>query len=129
MQPDSINVIVKGKDNLRGGLVNIISYDLLSRMDKQQAANPFNVLIMDESHFLKNMKTARFKAALPLLKVWMILFYSRDPWYLGYNLYILCNNLTKVIVKFSFDLLRLLGWTVFLLVCCHCFQVAKTVIS
>uniref|UniRef100_A0A8C7TRL3 SWI/SNF-related matrix-associated actin-dependent regulator of chromatin subfamily A-like protein 1 n=1 Tax=Oncorhynchus mykiss TaxID=8022 RepID=A0A8C7TRL3_ONCMY len=69
VQPDSINVIVKGKDNLRGGLVNIISYDLLSRMDKQQAANPFNVLIMDESHFLKNMKTARFKAALPLLKV------------------------------------------------------------
>ncbi|XP_064875827.1 SWI/SNF-related matrix-associated actin-dependent regulator of chromatin subfamily A-like protein 1 isoform X3 [Oncorhynchus nerka] len=69
VQPDRINVIVKGKDNLRGGLVNIISYDLLSRMDKQQAANPFNVLIMDESHFLKNMKTARFKAALPLLKV------------------------------------------------------------
>ncbi|XP_055727925.1 SWI/SNF-related matrix-associated actin-dependent regulator of chromatin subfamily A-like protein 1 isoform X1 [Salvelinus fontinalis] len=69
VQPDSINVIVKGKDNLRGGLVNIISYDLLSRMDKQQVANPFNVLIMDESHFLKNMKTARFKAALPLLKV------------------------------------------------------------
>ncbi|XP_041724689.2 SWI/SNF-related matrix-associated actin-dependent regulator of chromatin subfamily A-like protein 1 isoform X2 [Coregonus clupeaformis] len=69
VQPDSINVIVKGKDNLRGGLVNIISYDLLSRMDKQQAANPFNVLIMDESHFLKNMKTARFKSALPLLKV------------------------------------------------------------
>uniref|UniRef100_A0A8C7KH85 SWI/SNF-related matrix-associated actin-dependent regulator of chromatin subfamily A-like protein 1 n=1 Tax=Oncorhynchus kisutch TaxID=8019 RepID=A0A8C7KH85_ONCKI len=69
VKPDSINVIVKGKDNLRGGLVNIISYDLLSKMDKQQAANPFNVLIMDESHFLKNMKTARFKAALPLLKV------------------------------------------------------------
>lgn len=69
VQPDSINVIVKGKDNLRGGLVNITSYDLLSRMDKQQAAKPFNVLIMDESHFLKNMKTARFKAALPLLKV------------------------------------------------------------
>ncbi|XP_071198020.1 SWI/SNF-related matrix-associated actin-dependent regulator of chromatin subfamily A-like protein 1 [Salvelinus alpinus] len=69
VQPDSINVIVKGKDNLRGGLVNIISYDLLSRMDKQQVANPFNVLIMDESHFLKNMKTVRFKAALPLLKV------------------------------------------------------------
>ncbi|XP_056145296.1 SWI/SNF-related matrix-associated actin-dependent regulator of chromatin subfamily A-like protein 1 [Lampris incognitus] len=65
--PDSINVVVKAKDSLRSGLVNIISYDLLSRMDKQQLAN-FNVLIMDESHFLKNMKTARWKAALPLLK-------------------------------------------------------------
>ncbi|XP_076018014.1 SWI/SNF-related matrix-associated actin-dependent regulator of chromatin subfamily A-like protein 1 [Genypterus blacodes] len=68
LSPDSINVVVKAKDNLRSGLVNIISYDLLSRMDKQQPGNPFQVLIMDESHFLKNMKTARCKAALPLLK-------------------------------------------------------------
>ncbi|TDH07013.1 hypothetical protein EPR50_G00119050 [Perca flavescens] len=68
LSPDRINVVVKAKDDLRSGLVNIISYDLLSRMDKQQPGKPFNVLIMDESHFLKNMKTARFKAALPLLK-------------------------------------------------------------
>lgn len=68
LSPDSINVVVKAKDNLRSGLVNIISYDLLSRMDKQQPGNPFNVLIMDESHFLKNIKTARCKSALPLLK-------------------------------------------------------------
>uniref|UniRef100_A0A671Z2A3 SWI/SNF-related matrix-associated actin-dependent regulator of chromatin subfamily A-like protein 1 n=1 Tax=Sparus aurata TaxID=8175 RepID=A0A671Z2A3_SPAAU len=68
LSPDSINVVVKAKDNLRSGLVNIVSYDLLSRMDKQQPGNPFSVLIMDESHFLKNIKTARCKAALPLLK-------------------------------------------------------------
>uniref|UniRef100_A0A8C5APF2 SWI/SNF-related matrix-associated actin-dependent regulator of chromatin subfamily A-like protein 1 n=1 Tax=Gadus morhua TaxID=8049 RepID=A0A8C5APF2_GADMO len=69
LEADSINVVVKAKDELRGGLVTIVSYDLLSRMDKQQqAAKPFHVLIMDESHFLKNMKTARCKAALPLLK-------------------------------------------------------------
>uniref|UniRef100_A0A667YDG0 SWI/SNF-related matrix-associated actin-dependent regulator of chromatin subfamily A-like protein 1 n=1 Tax=Myripristis murdjan TaxID=586833 RepID=A0A667YDG0_9TELE len=68
VSPDSINVVVKAKDNMRSGLVNIISYDLLGRMDKQQLASPFNVLIMDESHFLKNIKTARCKAALPLLK-------------------------------------------------------------
>ncbi|XP_042565675.1 LOW QUALITY PROTEIN: SWI/SNF-related matrix-associated actin-dependent regulator of chromatin subfamily A-like protein 1 [Clupea harengus] len=65
---DSVNVVVTGRDNLRGGLVNIVSYDLLSRVDKQKPAEPFNVLIMDESHFLKNMKTARCRAALPLLK-------------------------------------------------------------
>ncbi|XP_072541661.1 SWI/SNF-related matrix-associated actin-dependent regulator of chromatin subfamily A-like protein 1 [Salminus brasiliensis] len=65
---DRINVVVKGKDSLRSGLVNIISYDLLSKMDKQQLASPFGVLIMDESHFLKNIKTARCRAALPLLK-------------------------------------------------------------
>ncbi|GLD52027.1 SWI/SNF-related matrix-associated actin-dependent regulator of chromatin subfamily A-like protein 1 [Lates japonicus] len=68
LSPDSINVVVKAKDSLRSGLVNVISYDLLSRMDKQQPGNPFSVLIMDESHFLKNIKTARCKAALPLLK-------------------------------------------------------------
>ncbi|CAL8265793.1 unnamed protein product [Lota lota] len=69
VEADSINVVVKARDELRRGLVNIVSYDLLSRMDKQQQpANPFHVLIMDESHFLKNMKTARCKAALPLLK-------------------------------------------------------------
>ncbi|KAM9802484.1 SWI/SNF-related matrix-associated actin-dependent regulator of chromatin subfamily A-like protein 1 [Syngnathus typhle] len=68
LSPDSVNVVVKAKDNLRAGLVNIISYDLLSRMDKQLLGNHFDVLIMDESHFLKNIKTARCKAALPLLK-------------------------------------------------------------
>uniref|UniRef100_A0AAR2JMZ6 SWI/SNF-related matrix-associated actin-dependent regulator of chromatin subfamily A-like protein 1 n=1 Tax=Pygocentrus nattereri TaxID=42514 RepID=A0AAR2JMZ6_PYGNA len=65
---DRINVVVKGKDKLRSGLVNIISYDLLSKMDKQHLANPFSVLIMDESHFLKNIKTARCRASLSLLK-------------------------------------------------------------
>ncbi|XP_068186200.1 SWI/SNF-related matrix-associated actin-dependent regulator of chromatin subfamily A-like protein 1 [Antennarius striatus] len=68
VSPNSINVVVKAKDNLQSGLVNIISYDLLSKVDKQFQTSPFNVLIMDESHFLKNMKTARCKAALPLLK-------------------------------------------------------------
>ncbi|KAK5861167.1 hypothetical protein PBY51_022583 [Eleginops maclovinus] len=68
LSADSINVVVKAKENLHAGLVNIVSYDLLSRIDKQQLANTFYVLIMDESHFLKNMKTARCKAALPLLK-------------------------------------------------------------
>nr|XP_057937596.1 SWI/SNF-related matrix-associated actin-dependent regulator of chromatin subfamily A-like protein 1 isoform X2 [Doryrhamphus excisus] len=68
LSPGSINVVVKAKDNLRAGLVNIISYDLLSRMDKQLPGKHFDILIMDESHFLKNIKTARCKAALPLLK-------------------------------------------------------------
>uniref|UniRef100_A0A673HLF1 SWI/SNF-related matrix-associated actin-dependent regulator of chromatin subfamily A-like protein 1 n=1 Tax=Sinocyclocheilus rhinocerous TaxID=307959 RepID=A0A673HLF1_9TELE len=68
VRADSINVVVTGKDNLCSGLINIISYDLLNRMDKQQPSSPFSVIIMDESHFLKNMKTARCRAALPLLK-------------------------------------------------------------
>ncbi|NWI46800.1 SMAL1 protein, partial [Picathartes gymnocephalus] len=63
----STNVIVSGKDNLTGSLINIISFDLLSRMDKQLKST-FQVVIVDESHFLKNTKTARCQAAMPLLK-------------------------------------------------------------
>ncbi|XP_056322061.1 SWI/SNF-related matrix-associated actin-dependent regulator of chromatin subfamily A-like protein 1 [Danio aesculapii] len=46
VKPDSINVVVKGKDSLRSGIVNIISYDLLNKMDKQPPSSPFNVIIM-----------------------------------------------------------------------------------
>lgn len=47
LSPDSINVVVKAKDSLQSGTVNIVSYDLLSRMEKQQQpGNPFQVLIM-----------------------------------------------------------------------------------
>ncbi|NXM40842.1 SMAL1 protein, partial [Gymnorhina tibicen] len=67
LSPGSTNVIVSGKDNLTGSSINIISFDLLSRMDKQLKST-FQVVIVDESHFLKNTKTARCQAAMPLLK-------------------------------------------------------------
>eukprot|EP00075_Anas_platyrhynchos_P027954 XP_027317207.1 SWI/SNF-related matrix-associated actin-dependent regulator of chromatin subfamily A-like protein 1 [Anas platyrhynchos] len=67
LRPGSTNVIVTGKDNLTGSLINIISFDLLSKMDKQ-LKNTFQVVIIDESHYLKNVKTARCRAAMPLLK-------------------------------------------------------------
>uniref|UniRef100_A0A4W4H018 SWI/SNF-related matrix-associated actin-dependent regulator of chromatin subfamily A-like protein 1 n=1 Tax=Electrophorus electricus TaxID=8005 RepID=A0A4W4H018_ELEEL len=76
---DSINIVLKGRDSLCSGLVNIVSYDLLSKMDKQQLASPFGVLIMDESHFLKNIKTARCRAALPLLKTKRVILLSGTP--------------------------------------------------
>lgn len=46
LSADNINVVVKAKDSLQSGLVNIISYDLLSRIDKQHSGSRFNVLIM-----------------------------------------------------------------------------------
>lgn len=46
LSDDNINVVVKAKDSLQSGLVNIISYDLLSRIDKQHSGSRFNVLIM-----------------------------------------------------------------------------------
>ncbi|MBZ3881079.1 SWI/SNF-related matrix-associated actin-dependent regulator of chromatin subfamily A-like protein 1 [Sciurus carolinensis] len=68
LSPDSINVVVNGKGHLTAGLVNIVSFDLLSKLEKQ-LKTPFKVVIIDESHFLKNIKTARCRAAVPILKV------------------------------------------------------------
>uniref|UniRef100_A0A5F9DD66 SWI/SNF-related matrix-associated actin-dependent regulator of chromatin subfamily A-like protein 1 n=1 Tax=Oryctolagus cuniculus TaxID=9986 RepID=A0A5F9DD66_RABIT len=68
LSPDRVNVVVTGKDCLTAGLVNIVSFDLLSRLDKQLKTASFKVVIIDESHFLKNSKTARCRAAMPLLK-------------------------------------------------------------
>ncbi|XP_036277353.1 SWI/SNF-related matrix-associated actin-dependent regulator of chromatin subfamily A-like protein 1 isoform X1 [Pipistrellus kuhlii] len=68
LKPEQINVVVTGKDRLTTGLVNIVSFDLLSKLEKQ-LKTPFKVVIIDESHFLKNVKTARCRAAMPLLKM------------------------------------------------------------
>ncbi|XP_016052256.1 PREDICTED: SWI/SNF-related matrix-associated actin-dependent regulator of chromatin subfamily A-like protein 1 isoform X2 [Miniopterus natalensis] len=68
LNPEHIKVVVTGKDRLTAGLVNIVSFDLLSKLEKQ-IKTPFKVVIIDESHFLKNIKTARCRAAMPLLKV------------------------------------------------------------
>ncbi|XP_052532477.1 SWI/SNF-related matrix-associated actin-dependent regulator of chromatin subfamily A-like protein 1 isoform X3 [Tympanuchus pallidicinctus] len=67
LRPGSTNVIVTGKDSLTASLINIISFDLLSKMDKQLKST-FQVVIIDESHYLKNIKTARCRAAMALLK-------------------------------------------------------------
>lgn len=68
LSPENINVVVTGKDRLTAGLVNIVSFDLLSKLEKQLKTH-FKVVIIDESHFLKNTKTARCRAAVPLLKI------------------------------------------------------------
>ncbi|XP_020858464.1 SWI/SNF-related matrix-associated actin-dependent regulator of chromatin subfamily A-like protein 1 isoform X1 [Phascolarctos cinereus] len=67
LSPESTNVVETGKDSLTAGLINICSFDLLSKL-KKQVKTSFQVIIIDESHFLKNMKTARCRAAMPLLK-------------------------------------------------------------
>ncbi|XP_004641407.1 SWI/SNF-related matrix-associated actin-dependent regulator of chromatin subfamily A-like protein 1 [Octodon degus] len=68
LRPENINVVVNGKGCLTAGLVNIVSFDLLSRLERQLKTS-FKVVIIDESHFLKNSKTARCRAAVPILKV------------------------------------------------------------
>ncbi|KAG5452086.1 SWI/SNF- matrix-associated actin-dependent regulator of chromatin sub A-like protein 1 [Clonorchis sinensis] len=49
-------------------LITIISYDLMAKHAEQLRLCHFGVIIMDESHFLKNSKASRTKAAIPLLK-------------------------------------------------------------
>ncbi|XP_071802935.1 SWI/SNF-related matrix-associated actin-dependent regulator of chromatin subfamily A-like protein 1 [Asterias amurensis] len=68
LSPDDINVVVNSKHNATSGKVNILSYDLMHRKAQELKQYRFKVIIMDESHFLKNIKTARTKAAIPLMK-------------------------------------------------------------
>ncbi|XP_006814094.2 SWI/SNF-related matrix-associated actin-dependent regulator of chromatin subfamily A-like protein 1 [Saccoglossus kowalevskii] len=68
LDPEQINVVNTKKDIATSGLVNIISYDMMSRKAEELKTKRFQVVIMDESHSLKNFKTARTKAAMPLLK-------------------------------------------------------------
>lgn len=45
LNPEHINVVVTGKDRLTTGLVNIVSFDLLSKLEKQ-LKTPFKVVII-----------------------------------------------------------------------------------
>ncbi|CAG5127940.1 unnamed protein product [Candidula unifasciata] len=66
--PCDINVVESSKSSFTSGMINILSYDLLSKKVEELKKQKFKVIIMDESHFLKNAKTVRTKAAVPLLK-------------------------------------------------------------
>ncbi|OXA46685.1 SWI/SNF-related matrix-associated actin-dependent regulator of chromatin subfamily A-like protein 1 [Folsomia candida] len=62
----SITILETGKDTFKSSKVVIVSYDLLQR--RHEEFSGFKVVIIDESHHLKNFKTARTKAALPILQ-------------------------------------------------------------
>ncbi|XP_063939344.1 uncharacterized protein LOC108199432 [Daucus carota subsp. sativus] len=50
------------------GVFNIISYDIVPKLQDTLMASDFKVVIADESHFLKNAQAKRTSAALPILK-------------------------------------------------------------
>ncbi|KAJ8766481.1 hypothetical protein K2173_022540 [Erythroxylum novogranatense] len=50
------------------GLFNIISYDVVPKLQDILIATKFKVVIADESHFLKNSQAKRTTAALPIIK-------------------------------------------------------------
>ncbi|XP_040990338.1 SWI/SNF-related matrix-associated actin-dependent regulator of chromatin subfamily A-like protein 1 isoform X4 [Juglans microcarpa x Juglans regia] len=50
------------------GLFNIISYDIVPKLQNLLMASEFKVVIADESHFLKNAQAKRTTASLPVIK-------------------------------------------------------------
>ena len=74
---DDLSVVMKGSDRLRGR-VTVISYDLLTRNAKSfgdgkrqgssQDCCKFGVVIVDESHYLKNPEALRTRVVDPIVR-------------------------------------------------------------
>ncbi|CAM8915199.1 unnamed protein product [Rhodiola kirilowii] len=50
------------------GLFNIVSYDIVPKLQKVLMASEFKIVIADESHFLTNAQAERTSAALPVIQ-------------------------------------------------------------
>eukprot|EP00249_Psilotum_nudum_P017769 c26481_g1_i1 orf=136-2202(+) len=50
------------------GLFNIVSYDLVSKLQNEIAAANFKIIIADEAHYMKNAQAKRTNACVPLLQ-------------------------------------------------------------
>ncbi|GMN55058.1 hypothetical protein TIFTF001_024180 [Ficus carica] len=50
------------------GLFNIISYDIVPKLQSSLMASEFKVVIADESHYLKNAQAKRTTSSLPVIK-------------------------------------------------------------
>ncbi|XP_050712346.1 SWI/SNF-related matrix-associated actin-dependent regulator of chromatin subfamily A-like protein 1 isoform X2 [Eriocheir sinensis] len=63
-----ICVMTPGNNNYEEAQVVVVSYDLLSRKADTLRHHNFGIAIFDESHMIKNFKSARYKAAAPIMK-------------------------------------------------------------
>lgn len=66
VDPQDISVITSGKDFIGKSSVIIFSYDLLSKKKEELLKKNFQLLILDESHMIKDSRSARCKAVEPL---------------------------------------------------------------
>ena len=64
-----VGVISSGKDYIGSDQFCIISYELVSKKQRELLDKRFKFIILDESHSIKDFKSARTKALEPLLKV------------------------------------------------------------
>ncbi|XP_011621950.1 SWI/SNF-related matrix-associated actin-dependent regulator of chromatin subfamily A-like protein 1 isoform X2 [Amborella trichopoda] len=62
-----VHSISKGSIQL-DGVFNIISYDMVTKLQHVLLASKFKIVIADESHFLKNPQAKRTSACLPILQ-------------------------------------------------------------
>ena len=59
-------VVKKGKEDIPECDVVIINYDLMNKQKEQLMSMNFNIVVFDESHYLKNAKAQRTQASLAL---------------------------------------------------------------
>ena len=65
--PLDINVVLNGKAHLNAP-INIVSYDLISKLLPEIEKQNFKVILVDESHYLKNINAKRTQAIEPVLE-------------------------------------------------------------
>eukprot|EP00929_Paragymnodinium_shiwhaense_P037370 TRINITY_DN19924_c0_g2_i1.p1 TRINITY_DN19924_c0_g2~~TRINITY_DN19924_c0_g2_i1.p1 ORF type:complete len:917 (-),score=199.05 TRINITY_DN19924_c0_g2_i1:119-2812(-) len=72
LEPDAVQVITTGKDHKKDDAkLVIVSYDLLARQETfgfRCNGQPYQVLILDESHFIKDPNSKRAKTVLQVAK-------------------------------------------------------------
>ena len=63
-----VGVITSGKDYIGSDLFTIVSYDLVTKKQAELKQKAYQFIILDESHCIKDFKSARTKAVEPLIK-------------------------------------------------------------
>lgn len=71
-----INIVANGNSHVNG-LINILSYDLVPKLHDKIMEKDFQIVIADESHYLKSAVAQRSQAVIPIIKVffWFIIFF------------------------------------------------------
>lgn len=65
--PDaSVCVVKNGKSELEGADYTVINYDLMAKKQDELLSEGYNLVIMDESHYIKNPKAQRTEACIAI---------------------------------------------------------------
>jgi SWI/SNF-related matrix-associated actin-dependent regulator 1 of chromatin subfamily A len=57
----------------------VVPYSLVGKMAERLKTKSYQVVVCDESHFLKDGKSQRSKAVVPLLKAGLYMLNAADP--------------------------------------------------